>query len=328
MESNFRCLLCNGNMLRSTLLLSHIHDHHNVANVLAERLIMKCAKLPPNEIKDAIKVFETQTSTNPTVKEEAQAIDLTEFPEPDSRMSMDSGFSQLSGTNTPVRPITSCSFIQTTTAHQPSDILMSPPQQQPLPHGIVAWNTTSPSIVQQPMNTAHNQNMMMNQQQQWQNHPNLNTPNSNTQYNYTIGESSSIQGNPPLRLAQNLTVRRKEEWFSAEKSPKKSKKYLSHPTRTGELGDIHYLSSHPACVARANKEEIDQYKDDENLPEGWKSIYVASSKRFRYLDPTSSYVFKSKIAVYKYLEGTNSEEALEKFSNCMSASSKRLAGIL
>ncbi len=63
---------------------------------------------------------------------------------------------------------------------------MSPPQQQPLPHGIVAWNTTSPSIVQQPMNTAHNQNMMMNQQQQWQNHLNLDTPNSNTQYNYTV----------------------------------------------------------------------------------------------------------------------------------------------
>ena len=38
------------------------------------------------------------------------------------------------------------------------------------------------------------------------------------------------------------------------------KKYLSHPTRTGELGDIPYLSSHPACVARANKDEIDQYK--------------------------------------------------------------------
>ncbi len=111
-------------------------------------------------------------------------------------MSVDSGFGQFSGTDTPVRPITSCSFMQTTTtpAHQPSDALMSPPQQQqqphePLPHGIVAWNTTPTSIVPQPvMNTAHNQNMMMNsqQQQQWQNNPNLITPISNNRYNYSV----------------------------------------------------------------------------------------------------------------------------------------------
>ena len=38
-----------------------------------------------------------------------------------------------------------------------------------------------------------------------------------------IAESSSTPRNTPLRMAQNLTVRRREEWISAEQSPKKSK---------------------------------------------------------------------------------------------------------
>ena len=117
---------------------------------------------------------------------------------------MDSGFFQISETGTPVREITTCGYIpSTTTAHQPSDLFMNPrqpPQPQQTP-GMVAWATPSPNIVPQPISTEPNQNMIMSQQQQqqqWHNHLlNMSTQNPNAQYNHSV---SIILLNQPIKL--------------------------------------------------------------------------------------------------------------------------------
>lgn len=287
------------------MLLSHIHEHHNVASIIADRLILRAASMTPAQINKGLQGFEAQAKDG-SVKEEP-AVDLTDSSiyqqEHDKnsacRISVDSGF----GTS-PVPP-----------AYQSLNSFQVP-------------GTSNNNINYQQM-TPSQQQMIPSQQQMTPSQHQM-AQSQLSQQQYMLGPMWNPMPITSTMQGSSVDAREKGDKSSPPTPNKRSKNYQNHPTRTGELDDVDYLVNNPGSVSRFLGEHKEKYTADKHLPDGWTSFFLESAKRLRFLDPELKYVFKSKIAVYKYLEarpGIYTEETLEQFSKCMPGSSKKLAGI-